>query len=39
MNSNFILLPLCLNLEISSILAFLFDGYNFFSIPSNHLSK
>ena len=40
LNSNCILFPLCLNLKVSSILAFLFDGCcNFFSIPSNRFSK
>ena len=40
LNSNCILFSLCLNLKVSSILAFLFDDcYNFFSICSNHLSK
>ena len=40
LNSNCILFPLCLNLKVSSILGFLFDGCcSFFSIPSNRLSK
>ena len=40
LNLNFILFPLCLNLKVSYIFAFLFDGCcNFFSIPSKCLAK